>query len=156
MISHTSVFSQKLDLQNVEQINLATDRTLYISGEPIWYCAQYAIPDNTSLILSKVLYVELFDNEKKIISSQKIKIDNGIINGRIIIPEHIATGYYILRAYTRYQENFPAWQFTTAIISVVNPAHPMPPLPSPSKKEQTNIALMPNGYIAFKIKEPFK
>ncbi len=155
MISHTSVFSQKLDLQNVEQINLATDRTLYISGEPIWYCAQYAIPDNTSLILSKVLYVELFDNEKKIISSQKIKIDNGIINGRIIIPEHVATGYYILRAYTRYQENFPAWQFTTVIISVVNPAHPMPPLPSPSKKEQTNIALMPNGYIAFKIKEPF-
>ena len=154
VILHISVFSQKLDLQNVEQINLITDRTLYISGELIWYSARYSIPSDTSLILSKVLYVELFDNEKKVISTQKNKIDNGIINGRIIIPEHIASGYYILRVYTRYQKNFPSWQFTSVIIRIVNPGHPLPPILLPSKNDQTKITLMPNGNIAFKIKQP--
>ena len=74
LILHTVAISQKSNIQNIEQIILTTDRTLYISGEPIWYSATYSIQDNTSLILSKVLYVELFDNENQLISSQKILI----------------------------------------------------------------------------------
>jgi len=154
VILHASAFSQKLATQNVEQINLVTDRTLYISGEPIWYSVAYSIPNKNSLILSKVLYIELFNTENKVIASQKIAIDNGIITGRIIIPEHVTSGYYLLRAYTRYQENFPAWQFTSIIISVINPVHPLPPVPLLPRKERTNIALMPDGNIAFRIKKP--
>ena len=153
VILHTVVFSQKLNVQNIEHITLKTDRTLYISGEPVWYSAAYSIQSENSIILSKVLYVELFNNKKQVLASQKIAIDDNIITGRIIIPEHVPTGYYILRAYTRYQENFPAWQFTSVILSVVNPQHPLPKLVLSQKNEQSNIALMPDGNIAYRIKE---
>ena len=156
VVLHTSALSQKLELQNIEQINLVTDRILYISGEQIWYSATYSIPNNNSLNLSKVLYVELFDNEKQLISSQKVAINNDVITGQITIPEHAATGYYILRAYTRYQENFPAWQFSSVILSVVNPTTPLPTLPLQSENNQSIIALMPNKNIAFKINNRFR
>ncbi len=153
VLMHVNAVSQKTDNQNIEHITLATDRNLYISGEPIWYSVSYSISDDANLILSKVLYVELFKNNQ-VVASQKVGIENNIITGRITIPEHVPTGYYILRAYTRYQENFPAWQFTTVVISVVNPTSPLPQVPLPDKKDQINIALMADGNIAFRIKNP--
>ena len=153
VLIHVSAVSQKACIQNIEHITLATDRNLYISGEPIWYSVSYSISDDANLFLSKVLYVELFNNNQ-VVASQKIGIEENLITGRITIPEHVPTGYYILRAYTRYQENFPAWQFTSVIISVVNPTTPLPQAPSPDKKDQINIALMTDGNIAFRIKNP--
>ena len=153
VLMHVGAVSQKACIQNIEHITLATDRNLYISGEPIWYSASYSISDDANLFLSKVLYVELFNNNQ-VVASQKVGIEENLITGRITIPEHVPTGYYILRAYTRYQENFPAWQFTSVIISVVNPTTPLPQAPLPDKKDQINIALMTDGNIAFRIKNP--
>ena len=153
VLIHVGAVSQKPNIQNIEHITIATDRSLYISGEPIWYSVSYSISDDTNLILSKVLYVELFYNNE-VVASQKVGINEDLITGRIIIPEHVPTGYYILRAYTRYQENFPAWQFTNVVISVVNPTTPLPQVPLPDKKDQINIALMEDGNIAFRIRNP--
>jgi len=153
VLMHVNAVSQKADIQNIEHITLVTDRNLYISGEPIWYSASYSISDDANLILSKVLYVELFNNNQVVVS-QKVGINENLITGSITIPEHLPTGYYILRAYTRYQENFSAWQFTTVIISVVNPTTPLPHAPLPDKKDIINIALMADGNIAFRIKRP--
>jgi hypothetical protein len=147
-------FSQKSEIQNFENINIVTDRNLYMAGEPIWVYSYYSVPVDTSIILSKVLYLELFNNEKQLISSQKTLITKGVISSKLIIPEYAQTGYYVLRAYTRYQENFPTWQLASVVISIVNPEHPLPPILVPNKEEQITISSMLDGNIAFRIREP--
>lgn len=154
MLLHGNAFSQKFDIQNIESITIATDRSLYIAGEPIWFNAKYTIPNDTSLILSKVLYVELFNNDNQLVASQKLSITKGVISGQMMIPENAVSGYYILRAYTRYQENFPPWQFTSLILSVVNPSNPLPTNTYNIPEKQITVATMPDGYLAFNIDEP--
>lgn len=154
ILLQVEVFSQSQKFQNIERITITTDRILYLSGESIWFSASYSIPQDTSLILSKVLYVELFDDGGQVVESQKIGIDKGLAIGQLLIPVHANTGHYILRAYTRYQENFPSWQMTSVILSVVNPFHPLPAFSLPSVEEQVTIANMPNGNTAFRILEP--
>lgn len=151
---HESVFSQKAEFQNIECISLVTDRSLYLSGEPIWFSASYIVPLDTSIMLSKVLYVELFNNDNQVVASRKIKIGSNLVDGQLLIPEHAETGYYLLRAYTRYQENFPRWQLTSTILSVVNPSHPLPVTVLPVNEERVSVATMPDGNIAFRIIEP--
>lgn len=146
--------SQKLEIQNFEHITIVTDRDLYLSGESIWVSALYSIPADTSLILSKVLYIELFGNDNQLITSQKINLEKGIISAKVIIPEHAQSGYYILRAYTRYQENFPTWEMASVIITVVNPAHPIPSASLPPIEEQITASTLLNGNIAYRIDEP--
>lgn len=146
--------SQKLEIQNFERVTIVTDRDLYLSGEPIWVNALYSIPSDTSLMLSKVLYIELFNNDNHLITSQKIVVGKGIISAKLTIPEHAQSGYYILRAYTRYQENFPTWEMASAILTIVNPAHPIPPTVLIPKEEQITASSMLDGNIAFRIDEP--
>ena len=148
-----SAFSQDSELKNIEQVTLVTDRNLYLSGESIWFSATYEIPSDTSLILSKVLYVELFGVDNKVIVSQKLIIKEGAASGKLIIPEQAITGYYKLRAYTRFQENFAPWQLSSVILSVINPFHPLPAISLSQNKEPISIASMANGNIAFRIDE---
>lgn len=147
-------FSQKSENQNFENINFVTDRNLYLAGETIWINSFYSVPVDTSIMLSKILYIELFNNEKQIISSQKTLITKGVISSKLNIPEYAQTGYYVVRAYTRYQENFPTWQLASAVISIVNPEHPLPPIVLPTKEEQITVSSMLDGNIAFRIREP--
>jgi len=152
MLLLTKVFSQSLPFENVERIILETDRELYLSGEPIWYGAYYTIECDSIYEVSKVLYIELFDNEGQQVASQKIAINaKKIISGRVIIPEHLPTGYYIIRAYTRFQENFPVWQFASKVISVVNPFHPLPAITIPANR--VDIVFMNNGHLGYRIAE---
>ena len=152
MLLFTRLFSQSLLFDNVERISLETDRELYLSGEPVWYNASYAIASDSVFIISKVLYVELFNNEGQQVASQKIAINaKKVISGRVIIPEHLPTGYYIIRAYTRFQENFPAWQFSSKVISVVNPFHPLPAITIPTNR--VDIVFMNNGHLGYRITE---
>lgn len=147
-------YSQKTDFQNIENVKLATDRSLYLSGEQIWYSASYTLNPINSQPLSKLLYVELFDNEQKLVVSQKVTIKNGIANGMIPLSEQLVSGYYILRAYTRYQENFPVWQMTMVILSIVNPDHPLPAASLPEFDDQFLITGMPDGSIAYRLIGP--
>ncbi|NQU35894.1 MAG: hypothetical protein HQ521_21910 [Bacteroidetes bacterium] len=146
--------SQITKFKNVEQVQLVTDREFYVSGEPIWYTVSYSLADDNPTDLSKVLYIELFDNDLKVVASQKVSIYNGLAEGKILIPEQSATGYYLLRAYTRYQENFPVYQMATEILSVVNPTHPLSASAMPGEDEQISINVMPNGNTAFRLKGP--
>ena len=153
LLLNESTFSQKAVFKNIEQVSLVTDRNLYLSGESIWFSASYTIPADTSLTLSKVLYVELFGIDNNVVASQKLIIKEGIANGNLNIPEQAITGYYKLRAYTRYQENFEPWQLTTVILSVINPFHPLPVITLSHNEEPITIASMANGNIAYRIEE---
>jgi len=108
-------------LAPVEDIFLQIDREKYIVGETLWFKA-YCIEDSKlSSKFSSVLYLELFDDEGNRFIKKKYKILNGISFGDVLIPKELRTGNYFLRAYTKYQRNFPVNYLFTRVVSILNP-----------------------------------
>lgn len=146
--------SQTSHFQNLEEVNLSTDRMIYLSGEYLWYSASYQLDSIYSIPLSKLLYVELFDNEGKLVTAQKVAIKDGVANGMIKLSEQLVSGYYLLRAYTRYQENFPVWQMETKIVTIINPTHPLPSAELPKFDDQFIVRIMSDTSVVYRIIGP--
>ena len=91
-----------------ERVYLHFDNTAYYLGETMWFKA-YAtsgIADNEKPI-SKVLYVELCAPEGYVVETKKYKLDeNGRCNGEFELKPSLLSGYYEVRAYTRYMLNW--------------------------------------------------
>ena len=109
-----------------EKIFLHIDRKLYLSGEIIWfkgYCTYREM--NILSDVSKVMYVEVLDNQNKPVISEKIPLQKGTGNGTIQIPRSVPTGIYYIRAYTRWMTNFPAEYWFIDKVYIVNPFLPL-------------------------------
>jgi hypothetical protein len=103
-----------------EKVFVHTDKTFYLAGERIWFKAY--ITNTSSHIpvnLSKVVYVELLNAENKPVLQTKIAADK-TGEGSLLIPASIATGTYLLRAYTNWMKNFDARYFYTQPVTIVN------------------------------------
>jgi CarboxypepD_reg-like domain/TonB-dependent Receptor Plug Domain len=99
-----------------ETVHLHTDRSAYYINDKIWFKAYlnysgFAATDTTS----KVLYVQLYDDNKRAIVSQKIEINDGYAYGQMTLPNNTNPGAYTLRAYTQYMQNFDKNMFQVAI-----------------------------------------
>ncbi|MBL0740782.1 carboxypeptidase-like regulatory domain-containing protein [Chryseolinea lacunae] len=90
-----------------EKPYLHTDRSYYYPGDVIWFKAhmQYYSPSMRDS-LSRVLYVDLVDAEKKIVMTRVFPLsrDGGV--GHLELPQALPRGNYQLRAYTRWMLNF--------------------------------------------------
>jgi hypothetical protein len=109
-----------------EKIFLHIDRKLYLSGEIIWfkgYCTDGVF--NIPADVSKVLYVEILNNQNQPILSEKVPLEKGTSKGSVYIPRSIQTGIYLIRAYTKWMTNFPAGYYFTDKIYIVNPFLPL-------------------------------
>lgn len=123
-----------------EKSILNVDRELYFSGENIFFTVRNIINGNiANLDLSKVVYLELFDNQQSIIK-EKFGIENGFTTGIIQIPRKITSGNYFLRAYTNYQRNDKPDSFFTRVIRIINPEQTLPSLQF-SKDEHFKTAI---------------
>ena len=90
-----------------EKVYLHLDNTGYFMGETLWFKAYVIRTDNDSLQgLSHVLYVELVSPMGDVVKSQKIKIERGMGNGEFELADLLVSGYYEIRAYTRYMLNW--------------------------------------------------
>lgn len=104
-----------------EKIFVHTDKTFYITGESIWfkiYCVEEG--SNKPSSISKIAYVEIINDENKPVLQAKIAMDSGTGNGSFIIPSFVSSGNYILRAYTKWMENFNADYFFQQPITIIN------------------------------------
>src|ERR1700722_12778072 len=84
-----------------EKIFVHTDKTVYLPGEILWfkiYCVDGN--DHKPLNLSKVVYVEVLDNNQTAVIQAKVALKNGIGNGSLYIPVTVNNGNYKFRAYT--------------------------------------------------------
>ncbi|MCB0489772.1 MAG: carboxypeptidase-like regulatory domain-containing protein [Cyclobacteriaceae bacterium] len=90
-----------------EKIYLHTDKPYYYQGEPLWFAAHinYAEPILKDS-LSRVLYVDLINAEKKIIQSKMLNIDEGTAHGDFILSDSLPSGAYYLRSYTNWSRNY--------------------------------------------------
>ena len=91
-----------------ERVYLHFDNTAYYLGETLWFKAyvSFGLNDRPST-LSKVLYVELVAPEGYIVETKKYKLDEkGSCHGEFELNPLLLSGYYEVRAYTRYMLNW--------------------------------------------------
>lgn len=101
-----------------EKTYLHIDKTTYNAGEDLWF--KVYLVDASTLrpdASSKIVYVDLIDPDNKIIASRIIKINEGCGDGDFKLPADLINGEYIVRAYTRFMQNFDkAWFFRKKIV----------------------------------------
>ena len=94
-------------VQPAEKVYLHIDNTGYFEGETIWFKA-YVIRTDTEARtdLSHILYVELLGPTGEVVERRKLPIVNGMAYGDIKLDSLMVTGFYELRAFTRYLTNW--------------------------------------------------
>lgn len=90
-----------------EKVYLHFDNTGYFIGETIWFKAYVTRTDSDyPTNLSKVLYVELLNPSGEVVERRKLKLENGQAHGDIRLDNILTSGFYEVRAYTRYMTNW--------------------------------------------------
>lgn len=90
-----------------EKVFVQMDNTCYFLGDTIWFAAytrrtDSGLPSN----VSRVLYVELLNQDGFLQERQLIEMKNGRGHGNFVLADSLYAGYYELRAYTRWQLNW--------------------------------------------------
>ena len=131
LISPCASFGQTDDVQNMlttyneknlqEKIFVHTDRSFYQCGEIIWF-KLYLVNATTNqpLSLDKVAYVEVLNKSDQPVLQAKITMKEGQGSGSFLLPSSIASGNYLLRAYTNWMKNYSPEQFFEKDISIIN------------------------------------
>ena len=91
-----------------ERVYLHFDNTAYYLGETMWFKAYTTsgLADNEKP-QSRVLYVELCAPEGYVVETKKYKLDeDGRCHGEFELRKELLSGYYEVRAYTRYMLNW--------------------------------------------------
>ena len=90
-----------------EKAYLHFDNTSYYVGDTIWFKLMSLSPKSRLSVRSAApLYVELVDQTGHIADKQIIKLTQGEGNGQFILPRSMLSGYYEVRAYTRWMLAF--------------------------------------------------
>ena len=90
-----------------ETVFVHMDNTCYFQGDTIFYKAYVTRSDKGTLSdISQVLYVELLNHDGYLVERQMLKLTRGEGYSSIVLPDTIYSGYYELRAYTRWQLNW--------------------------------------------------
>ena len=104
-----------------EKVYLHLDNTAYARGEIIWFAAYVVRTDGVREDLSKTLYVELLNPVGEVFETQKLRIENGHAHGQISLDgKPVPTGFYEIRAYTRYMTNWPSECIFSRIFPVLS------------------------------------
>lgn len=128
-----------------EKVFLHTDKTVYATGEVIWFKA-YITNANSNAIsfLSKICYVEIISNDKKPLLQAKLDVDSGKGNGSFLIPSTIRTGSYLIRAYTNWMKNFDPQFYFEQDITIINP-NKRPETNNADSAVKMNVQFFPEG-----------
>ena len=89
-----------------EEVFVHMDNTCYYLGDTIYYKAYMRLSDGRPSPLSRLLYVELLNQDGYLVERQKIEMSRGHGHGSFCLPDSLYGGFYELRAYTRWQLNW--------------------------------------------------
>lgn len=104
LVRHAQKFNQILPQ---ETVYLHLNDNAYYQKEYIWYKAYVVASDSDRLTRkSGVVYVELLDVFGNVLEKNIHKLENGMANGSFWLSDQYRSGFYEIRAYTRYMLNF--------------------------------------------------
>lgn len=108
-----------------EKVYLHFDNTGYFQGETIWFKGYVIRADNGKPTdMSAVLYVELVNPSGDVVETRKLPILQGVAHGDIKLDSLYTTGFYEVRAYTRYMTNWGNGGIFSRVFPVFNtPKH---------------------------------
>ena len=91
-----------------EKVYIHTDNQCYFVGDTLWYKAYVVRADLLMPTdLSRILYVELLSPDGLLVERQQIVVNpKGYTCGQFALKDSLYSGYYELRAYTRWMLNF--------------------------------------------------
>ena len=91
-----------------EKVYVHTDNQCYFVGDTLWYKAYVVRADNLQPTdMSRLLYVELLSPDGLLVERQTIIVSpTGYTCGQFALTDSLYSGYYELRAYTRWMLNF--------------------------------------------------
>ena len=103
-----SALEQSSLSQVQEKVYVHTDNQCYFVGDTLWYKAYVVRADNLQPTdMSRILYVELLSPDGLLVERQSIVVNaNGYTCGQFELRDSLYSGYYELRAYTRWMLNF--------------------------------------------------
>ena len=143
-----------------EKAYLHFDNTSYYVGDTIWFKAYVTLAEQQTFSqISRPLYVELVDQTGHIADKQIIKLTQGEGNGQFILPPSMLSGYYEVRAYTRwmlafnepqyFSRTFPIYQLANSdklerSITTYELSSSMENRPSETE-EKLNVRFFPEG-----------
>ncbi|WP_192350006.1 carboxypeptidase-like regulatory domain-containing protein [Algoriphagus sp. Y33] len=91
-----------------EKPYISTNKPYYYPGETVWFGGQMLYQNNImSDTLSRVLYIDLMNEDAELIQSEAYPVKAGKIAGAFVLPNEIKSGDYFLRAYTEWMRNYP-------------------------------------------------
>ncbi|HEY5826555.1 MAG TPA: carboxypeptidase-like regulatory domain-containing protein, partial [Cyclobacteriaceae bacterium] len=104
-----------------EKVFISTDKPYYYPDETVWLSAfvNYRA-QSASDTLSKVLYVDLMDENRSVVHSSILKIDSGRAIGNFRIDQKIKPGDYVLRVYTQWMRNYGIDNFFFKRIPIID------------------------------------
>lgn len=102
-----------------EKAYLHLDNTSYYDGDTIWYKAYVVRADNNQpSTISTPLYVELVSQWGSIVERQIVRLEDGEGAGQFVLNKTMFSGYYEIRAYTKWMLAFGEKQYFSRVIPV--------------------------------------
>ena len=90
-----------------EKVFLHMDNTCYFLGDTVWFAAYTRRTDNDQPSrISRVLYVELLNHDGFLVERKLVEMLDGHGSGYFALPDTLYSGFFELRAYTRWQLNW--------------------------------------------------
>lgn len=104
-----------------EKVHLHFDKPYYTAGDSIWFKGYVITAEQNKLSdLSKILYVELIDEQDSIVQSLRLPLALGLASGTFSLPDTLQEGNYRVRAYTQWMRNFSEEYFFDKTVLIGN------------------------------------
>ena len=103
-----SIASVLKDAPVQEKVYLHLDNTCYYKGDTIWYKSYVVRADDLNYTdMSRIVYVELVSPDGLVVERQNLIVSaDGHGDGNFALKDSLYSGYYELRAYTKWMLNF--------------------------------------------------
>lgn len=89
----------------VEKIYVQIDKPYYAAGEFIYMRAYLTNAQLDTNTVSRIIYVEISDVEKRLVNRTLLYSDKNEFTGQIHLPDSLPSANYHLRAYTNWMRN---------------------------------------------------
>jgi len=140
-INNINIFSRDYPQ---EKVYLHFDNTAYRLGETIWFKAYVVTAELNALSdMSKTLYVELITGEGNVLETRKLKLEGGQCHGDFLLRDSLFTGFYEVRAFTRYMLNQDKEYLFSRVFPVYNKPKKAGDYSTPSMRERFRSKRVP-------------
>jgi len=109
--------------QQTEQSFIVTDKSLYKAGESVWL--RVFLLRSASQKLSRVsrnLFLDLVNESDSVLSTLLLDVKTGVLNAKLYLGQTLPSGFYWIRAYTRYMADVEKNKIALQPIYIVNSA----------------------------------